>query len=376
MDYNKTLKKYISKKNNNFGKAHAQPSQSSYKYFIIIPAYSEYEYIFKTLESINNQNILLLKELLVIVVINNSKLDKKNIFVNNNNSYNKLINIKYNFEFIAIDCFSSKHALSSKVSGVGIARKIGMDYCIKYSLQDSLFCSLDADTIINQNYLDIIKTEFIKTQFSAAVVNFSHQLTNNTNINHIIIEYENILKNIAYEINNTGSPYGYVSMGSTILCTCEAYIAIGGIQPKKATEDFYFLQQLTKYNSMYQIKDILVYPSSRQEQRVYLGTGYRIKNFSKHNKFKDISFSPEGFQSLNLIYNIIDKNWNIDYLKICKIFKTSDHKVYQYMQQNHFVSIFNKIQNNTKNKSQFITQFHNWFDSLKIYKFLKMYVKN
>ena len=76
-------------------------------------------------------------------------------------------------------------------------------------------------------------------------------------------------------------------------------------------------------------------------------------------------------------FSIIIPSWNnLDYLKICKIFKTSDHKVYQYMQQNHFVSIFNKIQNNTKNKSQFITQFHNWFDSLKIYKFLKMYVKN
>ena len=376
MDYNKTLQKYINNKKIYFGKAHKRPSKAAYQFFIIIPAYSEKEYIFKTLQSIDNQNILLLKKLLVVIIINNSKSDTKKIINNNKISYNKLINNQYNFEFVAIDCYSSQYALSSQISGVGIARKIGMDYCVKYGFKDSLFCSLDADTTINKNYLDIINKEFIKIKFSAAVVNFSHQLTDNINLNRIITEYENILKNIAYKIQNTGSPYGYVSIGSTIVCTCEAYIAIGGIQPKKATEDFYFLQQLAKYNFIYQIKNILVYPSSRAEQRVYLGTGYRMKNFSKYNKFNDLAFSEEGYKSLKLIYNIIDKNWNTDHLKICKLFKNKDLKIYNYLCQNNFMGILIQIKNNTKNKIQFINQFHNWFDSLKIYKFLKMYVKN
>ena len=45
---------------------------------------------------------------------------------------------------------------------------------------------------------------------------------------------------------------------------------------KKATEDFYFLQAIAKYTKVHKIKDCLVHPSSRNENRVYLGTGFRI----------------------------------------------------------------------------------------------------
>ena len=72
---------------------------------------------------------------------------------------------------------------------------------------------------------------------------FKHRTSSDIDLNIKIKKYENLLK-IANNINNTGSPYGYVSMGSTIVCTSEAYLAIGGMYPHKATEDFYFLQSL------------------------------------------------------------------------------------------------------------------------------------
>ena len=45
-------------------------------------------------------------------------------------------------------------------------------------------------------------------------------------------------------------------MGSTIICSINAYIAVGGMVAKQATEDFYFLQQLAKYDNIHQIKNI------------------------------------------------------------------------------------------------------------------------
>lgn len=376
MDYNKTLYKYNKDKRIDFGAAHQIPKKSLYSYFIIIPAYSEFEYLFNTLNTINNQSSLLIDDLLVVIVINNSNTEDQHIVKNNMKTYNALIKKKYKFEFIAIDCFSKKFALSNKIAGVGIARKIGMDYCIQYSAADSLFCCLDADTIIAADYLKIIDAQFKKLRFSTAVVNFSHQLNDNPKINAIVMQYEKLLKKIANKINDTGSPYGYVSMGSTIVCSCKAYIAIGGIQPLKATEDFYFLQQLAKYNSIHKIKNILVYPSARSEQRVYLGTGYRIKNFSKNKSFQDLDIMPDGFHALKLIYNIVDKNWMLSSNKISNLFKSIDLKVYEYMKNNNFIYIFNQIKKNTDNKQQCQNQFNNWFDNLKIYKFLKLYVRN
>ena len=74
--------------------------------------------------------------------------------------YIKLLNEHYMFEIIIIDCFSDGQALPEKKSGVGMARKIGYDYCIPYAKKSSLFLSLDADTLIHENYLLKIAEEY------------------------------------------------------------------------------------------------------------------------------------------------------------------------------------------------------------------------
>ena len=120
------------------------------------------------------------------------------------------------------------------------------------------------------------------------MVDFKHQQSNDSKIQDSITEYEKVLKEIASNIQKTGSPYGFVSMGSTIVCTMKAYVSIGGMPPKQATEDFYFLQQLAKFDKVHLIKNILVYPSARAEQRVYLGTSFRMKNIQNEIHFDDI----------------------------------------------------------------------------------------
>ena len=195
-------------------------------------------------------------------------------------------------------------------------------------------------------------------------------------INSEIRLYEQFLYDTANCMKNSGSPYDFITMGSAMVFTAKAYISAGGISRRKATEDFYFLQQLVKYKSIHKIKDVLVYPSSRSEQRVYLGTGYRIKNFSKNNNFQDLDIMQEGFDHLKSIYIIIDEHWHLCGDRICKLFKSVNPSIDKFMRNNDFVSIFNKIKKNTDNKKQCKSQFNNWFDNLKIYKFLKIYVRN
>jgi len=350
MKFSQTLRKYYDKRIF-YGAAnpHSIPAQKKYNYFIIIPAYAEKIYLECTLNSINKQEQKLLSQTLIVVIINNSKDDNQKIKDNNHKTYEHIIALHYNFEFILIDCFSSKYALPSKDAGVGLARKIGMDYCIKFSNENSLFCSIDADTLINKNYLQTIMQEFQYNQFGAAVINFKHQKNSNPKIQQAIIEYENLLKDIAKNIKRSGSPYGFVSMGSTIVCSMKAYVLIGGIPPKKATEDFYFLQKLAKYKPVYIIDKILVYPSSRAEERVYLGTGFRMKNIYNNIPFNDLYIKPQAYKDLNKLYQEVELKWN--------------HKSTEII----------NIQKNITDKKQLLSQFHRWFDNLKIYKFLKLY---
>ena len=374
MSFSNTLNKYYHKTIfDGLKKPHSVPVQLKYDYFFIIPAYNEKLYIEETLQSLSKQNKNLLSNTLVVIVINNSKDASAKIIQNNQDTYDKIINSSYNFEFIVIDCFSNGYSLPNKSAGVGLARKIGMDYCIDFSNTNSLFFSIDADTIISSNYLKIIIENYIREKFAAAVINFKHQKNDNLIINRAIIKYENLLKDIAENIKKTGSIYGFVSMGSAIVCSMKAYVSIGGMPPKKATEDFYFLQKLAKYQKIYTIDEILVYPSSRAEQRIYLGTGFRMNNIDNKNIFNDLYIDPNAYVDLKRLYHIIDSNWNQKSSEIMSSVAKNNSKLYQYLNTNNFIEAFDCIQKNSLNKKQLLNQFHRWFDNFKIHKFLKSY---
>jgi len=365
-------KKYLFSKNIN---SHCNPKKSFYNFFIIIPSYSEEAYLEHTLESISKQKASILDKTLVVVVINNSVEDKLIIKNNNKRTYDKILKINFNFELVILDYFSPRFSLPANLSGVGMARKIGMDFCINYSNENSLLCSIDADTLLNDKYLEIINQEYLKYNFNAAVVNFRHQYSSDKDIQKAILEYEKILKNIAKNLQLIGSRYGFVNMGSTIICKMYAYLVIGGMPSKKATEDFYFLQKLAKYSPVHNIKDVLVYPSSRSEQRVYLGTGFRMNNIKKNIFFDDLYINPKAYNEIAEFYKIMEKKWNYKSSEIMSSLVKKNSKLWCYLEQNNFVNTINKIQKNKTDKVYVIEQFNRWFDSLKIYKFLKSYDK-
>ena len=369
----RSLKKYLKKRSyHHLGIPHALPQKTHYKTFIVIPCYDEYDFIFKTLDSINKQNIFLLKNTLAIIVINNSSSDNNIIKKNNQLTYNAIIKKLYDFEMIVLDSFKKNNALDDKIAGVGAARKIGLDYCLHFiNDENSLLCSLDADTILSSEYLSTINNEF-KTNINVATINFKHQKSDDHLIEEGIRKYELIIKNVAHEIHNTGSPYGYVSMGSTIICNVKSYIACGGMSKKKATEDFYFLQALAKYTKIKQIKNILVYPSARSKQRVYLGTGYRMSEYKKKKNFKDLHFHKDSYKSLQIIIDITDKFWGESYYKFHQALKENlDIKSIDFLVSKNIESLWNKITNNANSKNQFMLFFHQWFDALMIIQLLK-----
>ena len=368
MDFQKTFNKYIHKNAINVGIPHKNPDKLHYRNFVIIPCYNEFDYIFDTLESINVQNQQLLDQSLVIIIINNSNKDSRAVVMNNQSTYELLLKKKYNFEFIAIDCFSKKNSIDSSNAGVGYARKIGHDFSLKYIQNEfSLLCSLDADTLISKNYLNIVNN-IVSDKTSACVLNFKHQKSNDTIIEKAIRKYENQIKYIARKIHEAGSPYGYVSMGSTIICNVSSYIACRGMSIKKATEDFYFLQSLAKYTKIKQVEECLVFPSSRAEERVYLGTGYRINEFRKLGKFENLVFSDSTFQLLKQLISIFEKSYN---KPLDVVMNKLDEKSCNFINSKKLSKIWSQINLNAKNEVQFKLFFHQWFDALMIMQFLK-----
>jgi len=377
MNFNHTFNKYIKKSIYPALDRHPIPDQKHYNYFIIIPVFNEHDYLLNTLKSINNQKNIYLNNTLVILVINNSINSSQSIKNNNVSTHLLIKSYKFNFEYIVLDYYSQGNELPNKKGGVGVARKIGMDYCLKYSNQDSLLFCLDADTLISKKYLTQIIKYYNQTDFNTCVVKFLHQKSSNPKIEKAIRLYEETLYSIANQIRKCESPYGYVSMGSTIICKVKAYISVGGMSKKSAAEDFYFMQSLAKYNSIHFIDDYLVYPSSRLEMRVYLGTGFRLLQYEKNNFFLDLNFSDNCFNTIKKIIVFAEKNYEISYnIFLKELNKNFDDKICNFLHNHNLKKIWNKINNNAKTKKQFMVFFHQWFDALKIMQLLKFLNKN
>ena len=343
---------------------------------IIIPSLGESNHLPQTLLSINQNEKILLEDTLVIIVVNNSKNENVTIKNDNKKTLQILSNQKYIFFLTIVDATSSAFVLPSKYAGVGLARKIGMDLALPFLKSNkSLLLSTDADTILSPDYLQTILYYFNNFDINAAVVGFKHSISKNKHIEQAIRKYEKFLISTAQSIFKTGSPYGYVSMGSTMICTGMAYMAIGGMPKKKATEDFYFLQELAKFCGVFSIPKILVYPSSRPISRVYLGTGFRMAQAMEGFNINSLYYSNKSFILLKEWIQLGINSWKIDFYHLLKIIDEKNIYLKQFLLKEGIEKIWKNLQASSPTKIHYTHQFHRWFDGLKTIRFLKYFTK-
>ena len=100
-------------------------------------------------------------------------------------------------------------------------------------------------------------------------------------------------------------PYSFHTIGSAFALTASAYARQGGMNRRKAGEDFYFINKLIKGEVFGEINDTTVIPSPRVSNRVPFGTGRAI--LEGLNTQKDLSLTYD-FQSFEVIHSWINRN--------------------------------------------------------------------
>ena len=98
-----------------------------------------------------------------------------------------------------------------------------------------------------------------------------------------------------------------------------------------------------------------------------------MKNIENNIPFDDLYIQTKAYENLRILYQTIESNWNCESKEIMSSLVKNNSKLYQYLETNNFIKVFESIQKNSINKKQLLSQFHRWFDNLKIYKFLKLY---
>lgn len=250
------------------------PAQDLFN-MVVIPCYNEpqVEVILQSLINAKSPT----KSVEVIVVVNAPENASEEVLSMNSTSVKAVLDFvngdfpKLQFHLIEIIDLPKKHA------GVGLARKIGMDEAVRRLLEvesDGVITCLDADCEVNKDYLTAIESHFLNNEkCPGASIRYRHPLEEDVPNLQGIIDYELHLRYYNQGLKYAGLPYAFHTVGSSMTVRCNEYQRQGGMNRRKAGEDFYFLHKFTGLPHFGHIEGAVVYPSSRDSDRVPFGTG-------------------------------------------------------------------------------------------------------
>lgn len=221
-----------------------------------------------------------------------------------------LQNLKFlaNFRFHSKNIFSvilDARNLEEKNAGVGLVRKIGMDaviFSIKDSKENPFLICLDADCQVSVDYFRLLEERLISTDFQIATIEFQHPFweEKDKHLQNGILQYELFLEYYRAGLYQSGFPYFFHTVGSSMACRAVPYAKYGGMNQRKAGEDFYFLHKLFPHYPHVEIGGPLVFPSTRISERVPFGTGRFQKKWVENSSSEWQTYHPDIFQMLRI----------------------------------------------------------------------------
>lgn len=335
---------------------------------IVIPCYNEPGLI-TSLESLKNC-FPTSCTVQVFIVINGSKIDTEEIQKQNQTTFNQG-RLAFpdkdwiNFHFTLVSDLPKKHA------GVGLARKIGMDqaagYFKKIGKTDGIILCYDADTTCSSEYLTEIEKHFsLNSKQEAASIHFEHPTSGDleAEIYEAIIRYELHLR---YYINYQGFigfPHAFQTIGSSMAVRASAYVKFGGMNKRKAGEDFYFLHKFIPNGHFGEITSTKTIPSPRVSNRVPFGTGKSVGDqIALHNQGLD-TYNPKSFEVLKPFLNAIPSLFNDENT-------IKPHTgVEDFLASLNFDQELLRIRKQSNDQGQFLNHFYRWFDGFKMMKYV------
>ncbi len=347
--------------------------QKNLNIIIIIPAFNEPD-LLCTLESIKNSQLPVCA-IEVITLINQSSDVLPEISAQNVTTYQTAMqwssaNSTGNLTFFT--CFVNN--IDPGIAGVGYARKLAMDEAVSRFAQinnlNGIIVSLDADTIIDKNYLVAVNNAYKNKLTKSTISNFAHVTSPNAEINSAIEQYELYLRYFKYALKNTGFPYYQYTIGSCFTVKAQVYAAQGGMNRRQAGEDFYFLQKLFPLGGVKWLANEYVKPSSRPSNRVPFGTGASVNNILISKTY--LVYNPAIFEHLKQFFDIIPSLYKQNTTSISQIYNTLPQTLKTFLNHDDFVENINIVNNNCASAQSFMHRFYSWFNTFKVIKFLNL----
>jgi len=348
---------------------------------VVIPALAESGHLFTTLASLSANPRAELARTLVICVVNNGSPDTVPAadLADNRETLKALQRLvdsgDDDLRVAYINASSPGLEMPDRSAGVGLARKIGMDLALGVfdygnNRPKLIFC-LDADTLVEETYLSVVRESFEKEKITAAVLSFAHQEAEGAGEQAAICCYELFLRYYVLGLHWAGSPYAFHSIGSTMVCTAEAYAAVRGMNKRRAGEDFYFLDKLAKTGTMGRITGTTVHPSPRASGRVPFGTGKRIIRFTGGGENEYTLYDPRSFAVLRDWLGYMESVSDTDPETILARAGEIHPSLEGFLRTRRFGEAWPRLVENSGDEAHLRAHFSRWFDGFETFKLIR-----
>jgi len=271
--------------------------------------------------------------------------------------------------------------ITSRIKGewsVGMARKTGMDEAVRrfdsLNRPDGIILSLDADCKVESNYFLAVYNEMHgRSDRLACSIYFEHPVEGDEfpeGIYKAIILYELHLRYYFQALLFTGKPDVHHTIGSAIAVKALPYVKSGGMNRRKAGEDFYFIQKLVPAGGFFNLNTTTVYPSPRSSSRVPFGTGVTVAKLAKSEIPVFYTYNLNAFRELKTLFSLVGELYSSRPDDLQVLYRNLPEGLRSFIELSEWLDKLAEIKKNTSGYESFNKRFFIWFNMFRIVKYL------
>jgi cellulose synthase/poly-beta-1,6-N-acetylglucosamine synthase-like glycosyltransferase len=262
--------------------------------------------------------------------------------------------------------------LAAKKGGVGMARKIGMDEAARRLLKagnaEGVIACFDADCLCAPDYLQAL-TDYFKAHagIDGVSIHFEHPLERlGKNALDAIVNYELHLRYFINAQRWAHFPFAYQTVGSSMAVRACTYIKVGGMNTRKAGEDFYFLHKVIECGRHADLTATTVFPSARSSDRVPFGTGKAIADLL--GGASATTYNPRSFEDLRVFISFVPGFYSASAPD--HIIDALPESIQEFLTTQEFAEILEEIKINTASDVSFEKRVFRWFNAFRLMKYV------
>jgi hypothetical protein len=233
--------------------------------------------------------------------------------------------------------------------------------------QEGIIVGFDADSTCRENYLVTLKQEFEQYRLNAASIHFEHPLEGDEDpkLYEGIIRYELHLRYYILAQQIAGFPYAFHAIGSSMAVRNDIYEKQGGMNRRKAGEDFYFLHKIIPLGQFKEITMTTVIPSPRESDRVPFGTGKAMLDWMKKADQDFLTYNPRIFETLAEFFGSVN-----DLYESPDRVPEVPRAMQAFLEKEGFFQKFREFREQSTRITHFRDKFFSWFNGLRLLQYV------